>query len=144
MCRLALKVDTPASKAQAGAANLTMNDADPSGDAAAVARLPLWALKRYGPIVAVDGADGIVMDTEGADLLQVAEIRLSWRSGTSRFRSRRQIGVVRVVMDQFTSSYCCGASAPRGPRKPKRSCIFHGSRSDLGAEADCPVLSDLC
>lgn len=71
--RLGLKVGVPASKAQAIVANLTMIDADPAADAAALERLALWALRQYSPVVAVDGTDGIVMDTEGADHLQGGE-----------------------------------------------------------------------
>ncbi len=71
--KLGLKLGMPASKAQALVANLTMIDADPSADAAALERLALWALRQYSPVVAVDGTDGIVMDTEGADHLQGGE-----------------------------------------------------------------------
>lgn len=71
--KLGLKIGMPASKAQAMVANLNMVDADPVADAAAVERLALWALRQYSPVVAVDGVDGIVMDTEGADHLQGGE-----------------------------------------------------------------------
>ncbi|TDK37573.1 DNA polymerase Y family protein [Rhizobium deserti] len=71
--KLGLKVGMPASKAQAMVANLQMVDADPLADGAAIERLALWALRRYSPVVAVDGVDGIVMDTEGADHLQGGE-----------------------------------------------------------------------
>ena len=74
--KLGLKVGMPASKAQAVVTNLTMIDADPAADAAALERLALWALRQYSPVVAVDGADGIVMDTEGADHLQGGEALL--------------------------------------------------------------------
>jgi protein ImuB len=71
--KLGLKVGMAASKAQAMIGNLHMVDADPVADAAAVERLALWALRQYSPVVAVDGTDGIVMDTEGADHLQGGE-----------------------------------------------------------------------
>ncbi|WP_430256018.1 Y-family DNA polymerase [Neorhizobium sp. DAR64872/K0K18] len=71
--KLGLKVGMTASKAQAMIGNLHMVDADPVADAAAVERLALWALRQYSPVVAVDGTDGIVMDTEGADHLQGGE-----------------------------------------------------------------------
>ena len=74
--KLGLKLGMPASKAQAVVANLKMIDADPAADAAALERLALWALRQYSPVVAVDGADGIVMDTEGADHLQGGEALL--------------------------------------------------------------------
>ncbi len=42
--------------------------ADPDGDAEALDKLALWA-RRWCPWTAVDGADGIVMDTTGSDHL---------------------------------------------------------------------------
>ncbi len=53
--------------------DLLMVDAAPAEDAAALERLALWALRQYSPVVAVDGADGLVIDTEGADHLQGGE-----------------------------------------------------------------------
>lgn len=71
--KVGLRVGMPASKAQAVIGNLTMIDADPAADAATVERLALWALQQYSPVVAVDGTDGLVMDTEGADHLRGGE-----------------------------------------------------------------------
>jgi protein ImuB len=71
--KLGLRVGMPASKAQAMVADLLMIDAAPAEDAAALERLALWALRQYSPVVAVDGADGLVIDTEGADHLQGGE-----------------------------------------------------------------------
>lgn len=71
--KVGLRIGMSASKAQAVIAGLTMMDADPVADAAALERLALWALRQYSPVVAVDGTDGIVMDTEGADHLRGGE-----------------------------------------------------------------------
>lgn len=71
--KVGLRIGMSASKAQAVIAGLTMMDADPVADAAALERLALWALRQYCPVVAVDGTDGIVMDTEGADHLRGGE-----------------------------------------------------------------------
>lgn len=71
--KLGLRVGMAASKAQAIVANLKMVDADPAADAAAVERLAIWALRQYSPVVAIDGTDGIVIDTEGADHLRGGE-----------------------------------------------------------------------
>ncbi|MEP9398114.1 DNA polymerase Y family protein [Mesorhizobium sp. KR2-14] len=71
--KLGLRVGMPASKAQAMVAGLLMVDARPTDDAGALERLALWALRQYSPVVAVDGVDGLVMDTEGADHLQGGE-----------------------------------------------------------------------
>lgn len=71
--KVGLRVGMSASKAQAVIAGLTMIEADPAADSAALERLALWALRQYSPVVAVDGTDGIVMDTEGADHLRGGE-----------------------------------------------------------------------
>ncbi|KXG87541.1 nucleotidyltransferase [Agrobacterium bohemicum] len=71
--KLGLRIGMPASKAQALVADLAMYDADPVGDLAALDKMALWMLRQYSPVVAVDGTDGIVIDTEGADHLQGGE-----------------------------------------------------------------------
>lgn len=71
--KLGLRIGMAASKAQAMVADLLMVDAAPAEDAAALERLALWALRQYSPVVAVDGADGLVIDTEGADHLRGGE-----------------------------------------------------------------------
>lgn len=71
--KVGVRVGMSASKAQAVIAGLTMIEANPAADAAALERLALWALRQYSPVVAMDGADGIVMDTEGADHLRGGE-----------------------------------------------------------------------
>ncbi|WP_421566213.1 Y-family DNA polymerase [Ochrobactrum sp. EDr1-4] len=74
--KLGLRVGMPASKAQALVSNLVMFDADLAADAAALERLVLWALRQYSPVVAVDGTDGLILDTEGADHLRGGELPL--------------------------------------------------------------------
>ncbi|MXO02995.1 DNA polymerase Y family protein [Shinella zoogloeoides] len=74
--KLGLRIGMAASKAQAMVADLLMVDAAPAEDAAALERLALWALRQYSPVVAVDGADGLVIDTEGADHLRGGEALL--------------------------------------------------------------------
>jgi protein ImuB len=54
--------------AQAMSPGLTVVEADPAGDAAALERLAAWCL-RYSPVVAADAPDGIVIDIAGADHL---------------------------------------------------------------------------
>ena len=44
---------------------LVLHDLDAEGDAAALQRLALWAQKLYSPVVAPDGADGLVIDASG-------------------------------------------------------------------------------
>ena len=55
-----------AAQANAHAADLVIDNADPQGDLDALDRLALWALKRYAPIVAADPPDGVVLDVTGA------------------------------------------------------------------------------
>jgi protein ImuB len=74
--KLGLRIGMAASKAQAMVADLLMVNAAPAEDAAALERLALWALRQYSPVVAVDGADGLVIDTEGADHLHGGEALL--------------------------------------------------------------------
>lgn len=56
----------PAILAHALVPGLQPFEAEPLQDAAALERLGLWALKRYSPVVAVDGADGLVIEATGA------------------------------------------------------------------------------
>jgi protein ImuB len=67
-----LRIGMPASKAQVLVPGLVSLELDPAGDAAALDRLALWAL-RYAPIVAPDPPDGLVIDTSGADHLHGGE-----------------------------------------------------------------------
>jgi protein ImuB len=45
--------------------DLHIEPADPPADAAALARLALWALRRYSPVVAIDLPDGLLIDATG-------------------------------------------------------------------------------
>lgn len=67
-----LRVGMPATKAQALVPGLIMVDSDLDGDAEALERLALWAL-RYAPIATADPPDGLVVDTTGADHLHGGE-----------------------------------------------------------------------
>jgi len=61
--------------AQASVPGLTIVEADPGAEAAALSRLAVWAL-RYTPLAAPDGEDGLVLDTTGADHLLGGEAAL--------------------------------------------------------------------
>jgi protein ImuB len=52
-------------QAQARVPDLHIQPADPAADAAALARLALWALRRYSPVVAIDLPDGLLIDATG-------------------------------------------------------------------------------
>lgn len=70
---LGLHVGMPVTKAQALVPGLVIKPADPRADAESLERLALWILQRIAPIVAVDGPDGIVIDSTGADHLHGGE-----------------------------------------------------------------------
>ncbi len=62
----------PLARAQAMVPGLCVMQADPHGDAEALERLAVWAL-RYSPVAAADHPDGLVLDTGGADHLHGGE-----------------------------------------------------------------------
>ncbi|MCE7028221.1 Y-family DNA polymerase [Jiella avicenniae] len=68
-----LRVGMAAARATAAVAELDVEEHDPAADAEALERLALWVLERFSPIVAVDGTDGIVVDSKGADHLHGGE-----------------------------------------------------------------------
>ncbi len=95
----------PAAKAQAIFRGLMLVDADPVADAAALDRIALWALGHYSPIVAVDGIDGLVLDTEGADHLQGGELPMI--SGmVNLFRARKLTAKVAIA-DTWGAAHAC-------------------------------------
>ncbi|SDN70521.1 protein ImuB [Aureimonas jatrophae] len=63
-----LRVGLPAAKAQAMVPGLAVLETDARGDAEALERLALWAL-RFSPVVAADPPDGLVMEITGTEHL---------------------------------------------------------------------------
>ncbi len=104
-------VGMQAAKAQALFQGLMMVEADPVADAAALERITFWALTQYSPIVAVDGTDGIVMDTEGADHLQGGE-QLMVSGIANRFRGRGLTARVAIA-DTWGSAHACARAISR-------------------------------
>ena len=51
--------------ARAMVSHLLVRPADPRGDAALLARLGRWCMRRHTPLVATDGADGLLLDITG-------------------------------------------------------------------------------
>ncbi|MDH4438961.1 MAG: DNA polymerase Y family protein [Rhizobium sp.] len=103
-----LRVGMPAAKAQALFQGLMMIDADPAADAAALERISLWALAQYSPIVATDGSDGIVMDTDGADHLRGGEL-LMLTGIVNRFQARGLTARVAIADTQGAAHACARA-----------------------------------
>ncbi len=62
--QLGLRAGTPLAQAQAMVPGLTVLDADPAGDEAALTDLAAWCL-RYAPRTAADGPDGVWIDATG-------------------------------------------------------------------------------
>jgi protein ImuB len=103
--KIGVRVGMTAAKAQAIFRDLMLVDADPVADAAALDRLGLWALGHYSPIVAVDGTDGLVMDTEGADHLQGGELPMI-TGIVNLFRSRKLTAKVAIA-DTWGAAHAC-------------------------------------
>ncbi|PWE54441.1 nucleotidyltransferase [Metarhizobium album] len=103
--KIGVRVGMPAAKAQAIFRGLMLVDANPVADAAALDRLGLWALGHYSPIVAVDGTNGLVMDTEGADHLQGGEMPMI-TGIVNLFRSRKLTAKVAIA-DTWGAAHAC-------------------------------------
>jgi protein ImuB len=103
--QIGVRVGMPAAKAQAIFRGLMLVDADLIADANALDRLGLWALGHYSPIVAVDGIDGLVLDTEGADHLQGGELPMI-TGIVNMFRSRKLAAKVAIA-DTWGAAHAC-------------------------------------
>jgi protein ImuB len=64
-----LKLGMTIADAQTLVPDLTVAEADPAGDHAALAELAAWAVRRYSPIACPDPPDGILIDSTGCDHL---------------------------------------------------------------------------
>ncbi|MBY5421044.1 DNA polymerase Y family protein, partial [Rhizobium leguminosarum] len=106
-----VQVGMPAAKAQALFRGLMLVDADPAKDAAALERITLWALTLYSPIVAVDGIDGIVMDTEGADHLQGGELPMVTKIA-NQFLAKKLTPRVAIA-DTWGAAHACARATSR-------------------------------
>ena len=74
--RLGLYPGMALAKAQALVPGLDVQPFTPDTDAADLADLALWALKRYSPIVACDAPDGLILDITGCAHLYAGESHL--------------------------------------------------------------------
>jgi len=106
-----LRVGMPAAKAQALFRGLMMVDAEPHLDAAALERITLWALTQYSPIVAVDGLNGIVLDTEGADHLQGGELPMITKIA-NQFLAKKLTARVAIA-DTWGAAHACARAISR-------------------------------
>ncbi|TCR80775.1 protein ImuB [Rhizobium sp. BK376] len=104
-------IGMPAAKAQALLRGLMLVDADVVADAASLERITLWALTIYSPVVAVDGVDGIVIDTEGADHLQGGELAMVTKIA-NQFLARKLTARVAVA-DSWGAAHACARAISR-------------------------------
>ena len=72
---LGLRPGMKLAQARALVPGLSVHDADPAGDAAALNRLAEWCL-RYAPLAAADPPDGLWIDVTGSTHLYGGEVRL--------------------------------------------------------------------
>ncbi|MBO9546985.1 MAG: DNA polymerase Y family protein [Caulobacter sp.] len=63
--QLGLRLGQAVAHATAATPGLVLHALDAADDAAALHRLALWAQKLYSPVVAADGADGLVIEASG-------------------------------------------------------------------------------
>ncbi|MGG6893699.1 Y-family DNA polymerase [Rhizobium sp. BR 315] len=109
--KVGVRVGMKAAEAQALFGGLLMIDADPSADMMALERITLWALTQYSPIVAMDGVDGIVMDTECADHLQGGELPML-TGIANRFRAKGLTTHVAIA-DTWGAAHACARAINR-------------------------------
>lgn len=103
--QIGVRVGMPAAKAQAIFQGLMLVDANPLADSLALDRIGLWALGHYSPIVAVDGIDGLVLDTEGADHLQGGELPMI-TGIVNMFRARKLTARIAIA-DTWGAAHAC-------------------------------------
>ena len=109
--KVGVRTGMPAAKAQALFRGLMLVDSDPAADARALELIALWALRHYSPVVAVDGTDGIVLDTEGADHLQGGELPMVTKIFNS-FHAKKLTARVAVA-DTWGAAHACARAIRR-------------------------------
>ncbi|PZU72471.1 MAG: nucleotidyltransferase [Brevundimonas sp.] len=70
------RIGMAATQAQALIPDLDLRDADPNGDADALDRLAVWAMRRYAPVCQADPPGGLAIDITGAAHLKGGETAL--------------------------------------------------------------------
>ncbi|MET7245489.1 DUF6504 family protein [Methylobacterium sp. EM32] len=104
---LRLRPGLALAQAQAMVPGLTVIEADPEGDAAALARLAAWCLT-YAPLVAPDPPDGIWIDVAGAAHLHGGEAALlaSLRRRLGRAGYRVRVAVADTPGAAWAAARC--------------------------------------
>ncbi|MGX7705430.1 DUF6504 family protein [Methylobacterium sp. Gmos1] len=106
---LGLRPGLALAQAQAMVPHLAVIEADPEGDAAALARLAAWCL-RYAPLVAPDPPDGIWIDVAGAAHLYGGEAALvaSLRRRLARAGYRVRVALADTPGAAWAAARCLG------------------------------------
>jgi protein ImuB len=130
-----LQRDMTLADARARVLGLIVHPAEPERDAHALRRLALWC-GRYGPNVAPDGVDGILIDISGAAHLAGGEAALSAELGTRlhRFGLTARLGIGH-------SPGAAAALARYAPRSP--AIVPLGAPRDIALATALAALADL-
>lgn len=137
------------SNARSKALDLTVRDADPAADAAALAKLGLWCL-RYTPLVAAwgedAGADGLFLDVEGSAHLFGGEASLlaDLAARLALFGLRARLALASTAGASWAVAHCGTPSPlPGGERsRPRRQAggAGEGENLQLAVAPPHPVL----
>lgn len=120
-----LRLGMAASKAQVLVPGLQIEKADERADGDGLEKLALWALRRYSPVVAVDGRDGLVLDVTGADHLHGGEDALL-RDLTDRVTASK-IDVRAAIADSWGAAHALARFSGRR----RFSAAADGSRASI-------------
>ena len=101
--QMGVYIGMPVAKAEAQFTDLTILNADQGADTAALEKLAVWALRHYSPIVAVDDADGLILDIQGAAHLFGGEAGLI--EDARRRLADFGISVVAAVADSWGAAH---------------------------------------
>jgi protein ImuB len=110
---LGVQPGLPLAEAQARVPRLHIAPCDPMADAAALARLAAWALRRYSPVIALDPPDGLLIDVTGAAHLHGGEAALL-RDLLSRLQAA-SIAAHAGLADTIGAAHALARFAPDPP-----------------------------
>ncbi len=109
-----------ATQARALVPNLDIRPADPDGDRAALRDLALRAARRWCPLVAISGEDGLFLDITGAAHLFGGEARMA--RGIVRLLARAGFTARLAIADTPGAAWALARFAlPAPPRHPRES-----------------------
>lgn len=107
---LGLRPGMALAQARAQVPDLDVRPADPAGDLAELTRMALFAARRWSPIVALSGSDGLFIDLTGLTPLMGGEARLARR--ILRLLDRRGIAACIAVADTPGAAWALARTVP--------------------------------